>query len=121
MHYDGHLISSRELIEVHLSTHAATKAHAMRAKYRSAVYYFDESAKEALRRNLDEAAATFAEPVVTLLLPFKEFTASLAEHRDYYRTDPDRPFCRRYIQPKLNRLKVERAGLLREGTEGLSQ
>ena len=41
VHYDPAEIDLAVLMEVHLRTHAATKDHSMRSKYRSAVYTFD--------------------------------------------------------------------------------
>ena len=41
-------------------------------------------------------------PVHTLVLPFAGFKASDERYQNYYRTDPNRPFCRRYIDPKLD-------------------
>jgi len=47
-------------------------------------------------------AAETGKPVHTLVLPFAGFKASDERYQNYYRTDPNRPFCRRYIDPKLD-------------------
>lgn len=50
VHFTPNLISLSNLIEVHLHTHQCTTSHALRHKYRSAVYAFDEEqAREAER------------------------------------------------------------------------
>jgi peptide-methionine (S)-S-oxide reductase len=36
-----------------------------------------------------------------MVLSFAGFKASDARYQNYYRTDPSRPFCQRYIDPKL--------------------
>ena len=111
VHFDTAVISEAELIAVHLETHAATSAHALRGKYRSAVYAFTDQDADRYQGILCELAADYPEPLQTLVLPFREFSASLPEHRDYYRSDPERPFCRRYITPKLRRLRHDRPEL----------
>lgn len=46
VHYDPSQIPLPVLIAIHLHTHAATKAHAFRSKYRSAVYVLEEKIPE---------------------------------------------------------------------------
>ena len=112
VHYDPAVVAADDLVAVHLETHAATQQHGLRHRYRSAVYYFDPADAAPLRAVLDELAADYAEPLVTQLLPFAAFRPSLPEHLDYYRTDPERPFCQRYITPKLDALRRNRSELL---------
>lgn len=101
VHYDPAVISANDLVEVHLRTHAATTTHALRHKYRSAIYAFSAADEQDFSTILDKLRTRFATPLVTQVLPFVAFKPSLPEHQDYYRTDPDRPFCVRFITPKL--------------------
>lgn len=112
VHYVPRIISAEDLITVHLETHASTKTHSLRHKYRSAVYSFSSEDQEAFTVVLNQLAEAFPEPVFTEVLPFVAFKASLPEHQDYYRTDPERPFCKRFITPKLNALRQRRPELL---------
>ena len=111
MHYDPVVITAAELIAVHLQTHAATAAHALRSKYRSAVYAFDEHDAGRYGELVDELAINYTAPLQTRVLPFVDFLPSLPGYQDYYRSDPERPFCRRYIAPKLDRLRRDRPDL----------
>ena len=47
--------------------------------------------------------------VITRILGFGNFKLNSEEFLDYYATDPDRPFCKNYIEPKL-KLLLERFG-----------
>ena len=114
VHYDPARITAEDLIAVHLETHAATKNHGLRHRYRSAVYFFAPEEEVALCSILDNYRADYNEPLITQILPFAGFKSSLPEHLDYYRTDPDRPFCRRYITPKLDALRRNRPELLED-------
>ena len=105
VHYDPEVITAAQLILVHLRTHAATKDHGLRHRYRSAIYAFDPADELVFAEILAELRPAFPEPLVTRVLPYVAFRESLPEHLDYYRTDPERPFCRRYIAPKLEYLR----------------
>ena len=111
VHYDPAVITLEALLDVHLRTHSAFSGHSFRGKYRSAVYYFGEAERLRSARWLDELRRACEQTPITLVLPFGEFTASPPEYQDYYRTDPERPFCRRYITPKVARLRADRPDL----------
>ena len=112
VHYDPEIISVEDLVTVHLETHAATKNHGLRHRYRSAVYYFAAGEAAGFQHILNGLAKEYPEPILTQVLPFVGFKASLPEHQDYYRKDPEKPFCQRFIAPKLQALRKTRPGLL---------
>jgi len=112
VHYDPAVISAEDLIAVHLETHAATKDHGLRHRYRSAVYTFTSEDEVRFRTILEQFAENFSAPLVTKVHPFVSFKPSLPEHQDYYRTAPERPFCKRFIAPKLQQLRWQRPELL---------
>ena len=101
------------LLEVHLRTHASTSAHSFRERYRSAVYAGDGTVAARVRAELARLQPGFDAPLVTRVLADRGFRESPPEFRGYYRTGPDRPFCRTYIDPKLARLRRDFAGHLR--------
>lgn len=105
VHFDPDAIPLAALLEAHLLTHASTSAHSMRKKYRSAIYTFDRAQEEAARAALARLQRDFDAPLVTMILPFAAFKASEERFRDYYARNPQRPFCRMYIEPKLDRLR----------------
>jgi peptide-methionine (S)-S-oxide reductase len=91
------------LIAVHVATHAAQSNHAMRGKYRSAVYTEGADQAAAARAALSALRAE-APGLVTRVLPLAAFRPSPPQFRNYYRSGPERPFCRRHIVPKLELL-----------------
>lgn len=110
-------ISLGSLIEIHLRTHASTSNHAMRRKYRSAVYVMDEAQAEAARRVLIDVAPGFDAPLVTRILPFRTFKASDERFQRYSEKNAGGPFCTAYIDPKLALLRKEFGGLVRSACE----
>lgn len=99
--FDPAEIDLAVLLEVHLRTHSSTSAHRLRAKYRSAVYVFDDGQAGEVRRLMEALQAGFEKPLVTKVLSYNDFRPSEERYQNYYRTDPDRPFSRCYIDPKL--------------------
>lgn len=103
--FEPDIIPLHRLIEVHLHTHHSTSDHSFREKYRSAVYYFDPEHRSEAAAALEDLQADFQEQIITQVLPFREFRPSRESLLDYYRSDPQKPFCRRYIHPKLELLR----------------
>ncbi|WP_439128426.1 peptide-methionine (S)-S-oxide reductase [Polaribacter sp.] len=95
-------IDIKTLIEIHLNTHKSTKNHAMRNKYRSAIYYFSLAQKEECEQILIDLQTDFSNKIITQILPFHKFKPSSVEYQNYYKTNPEKPFCKKYINPKLN-------------------
>ncbi len=103
--YDSLHISLQDLVEVHLYTHKSTADHSMRAKYRSAIYAFDQNDFEESVKILKVLQADFDKKLVTQVLFLEEFKSSEAGFRNYYRSNPEKPFCETYIVPKLELLQ----------------
>ncbi|MFD0863439.1 peptide-methionine (S)-S-oxide reductase [Sungkyunkwania multivorans] len=102
--FDAARIQLKELIEVHLYTHQSTSDHSMRKKYRSAIYYFSQDQSAESSSILKVLQAEFDERIITQVLPFKNFEPSREEITNYYYTNPQKPFCEKYIAPKLQLL-----------------
>ena len=95
------------LVAIHLRTHSSSSNHAMRGKYRSAVYTFNERQQCEAEGILYKLQDEFDKLLVTRILPFQEFKESDERFRNYYQSNPERPFCRTYIDPKLSLLMRE--------------
>jgi peptide-methionine (S)-S-oxide reductase len=99
--YDDEKINLQILIQIHIYTHSATSVHSLRSRYRSAIYYFDDEDRAVAIAALHELQTDFKEPIITKILPFNDFKVNIAEQLNYYFTNPERPFCETYINPKL--------------------
>lgn len=116
--FDPDIISIRDLLSVHLATHASTSDHKMRDKYRSAAYVRDADQMEQATAALEALRARTGADFVTGILWHGGFEPSDPRFHDYYRTNNQRPFCQTYIEPKLAILRGEFAGLLKEDQNG---
>lgn len=102
---DPSVISLPDVLRIHLQTHSATSAHQMRTKYRSAVYVFSTTQKAAIDAMLQELQTEFSEKLITRVLRFQDFKINSETYLDYYSRDPDKPFCKNVIRPKLVKLR----------------
>ena len=114
--FDLSAIQLATLSEVHLRTHSATRARSPRSNYRSAIYIFEDSQRQEAELAIARFAGESGKAVHTLVLPFREFRASDERYQNYYRSDPGRPFCRRYIDPKLDYIRQHFSELARPET-----
>ncbi len=105
VHFQPSLVRLADLLEVHLHTHASQSDHSLREKYRSAIYVTDATQLADATATLSRLAARFPVRLVTRVLPLRRFRPSRDEITCYYATDPTRPFCRTYIEPKLQLLR----------------
>lgn len=115
VHYLPKKVSLERLLEIHIHTHKATSNHSLRSKYRSAVYCFSADDEEEAKILLERLQQQFQKKLVTQILPFKIFKASRESIQDYYRKNPEAPFCQKYILPKLK--KMEKIGVKEEKRE----
>ena len=99
--YDPKVMSLETLIEIHLLTHSSTSSHKMRGKYRSAVYTFNEQQTAQAADILDGLQHAFGGGLVTKALRHEGFKPSNERFQNYYYQNPDHPFCKAYIDPKL--------------------
>lgn len=105
--FDTSKIELKTLIEIYLLTHKITSNHSMRKKYRSAIYYFSDKHKLESKLQLRRLQSKFENKIITQVLVFQQFKPSSLEFQDYYKTNPEKPFCKTYIIPKLILLKKD--------------
>ena len=113
--HDPAVISLSDLIAVHLVTHSSTRDHALRQRYRSAVYAFENRQTEQAKTALAEHARLTGTSFITRVLPFARFVPSAQRYQNYFASDPTRPFCQTHIAPKLAHLRRVHANLIRDG------
>ena len=101
VHFDASLICLEILIEVHLFTHNATSNHNFREKYRSAIYTFSDAQQTEAEQILKEKQKLFTKPLVTKVYPFGAFKLNDELYLNYYKSNPEKPFCQARIEPKL--------------------
>jgi peptide-methionine (S)-S-oxide reductase len=109
--YDPTVVSYTELLEVFFKTHDPTTLNRQGpdagTQYRSAIFYHHDRQRaeaEKAKAALDEAHA-FPKPIVTQIVPFKEFYPAEDYHQDYFARNPRQPYCAAVVRPKVEKLE----------------
>ena len=107
--FDPKRISYERLLEVFWESHDPTTMNRQGAdvgtQYRSAIFFESPAQKAAAEASRTKAQAHFDRPIVTQIQPLEHFYAAENYHQDYFRNNPNAPYCRLVIQPKLDKLK----------------
>lgn len=111
--FDPRVIPLQVLLEVHVLTHKSNSDHSMRPKYRSAVYAFSETQRKSAQKVLQELTEKNRSKIITETLSYQAFKASREEILNYYYNNPERPFCKTYIDPKIKILQKQFSDQLR--------
>ena len=116
--FDPRTVSYRDLLLVFFTIHDATTKNRQGAdvgtQYRSAIFYHSEAQKldaDAVIEDL-EARGIWAGPLVTEVVPFEAFFEAEEYHKQYYLRNPQLPYCRIVIEPKVAKLRKEHFDLL---------
>lgn len=116
--FDPGKVSFSELLDHFFATHDPTTLNRQGAdvgsQYRSVIFYQDEDQRQAALakiRELDQSGA-FDQPVVTEVEPLPEFYRAEGYHQDYFAKNPNAPYCRIVIAPKLEKARkhLEKSG-----------
>lgn len=109
--YDPSVINFEELLEVFWKTHDPTTLNRQGAdvgtQYRSAVFFHNEEQKEKAAfymKKLDESGA-FQNPIVTTIEPYENYYEAEDYHQDYYNNNGSQGYCRKVIQPKVEKFR----------------
>ena len=109
--YDPQVISFKELSEVFFTIHDPTTLNQQGAdvgtQYRSAIFYHSPEQKAVAEGVIAElnAAKLWDAPIVTEVVPFTTFYPAEDYHQEYYQQNPDQPYCRAVIAPKVAKFR----------------
>jgi len=107
--FDPKKISFKDILYVFFKTHDPKTMNRQGAdvgtQYRSIVFFHDDRQKEEAKKLITHLEKDYTNPIVTQLLPFKEFYRAEDYHKNYYEKHKNTPYCRLVIDPKINKLK----------------
>ena len=109
--FDPSVLSYRDLLELFFAFHDPTTRNRqggdVGTQYRSSVFYHDAE-QERIARDLIaefERERVFPDPIVTELVPLREWYPAEEYHQGYYARNPDRMYCQAVIAPKVAQLR----------------
>ena len=107
--FDPAKISLEELLDFFWEAHDPTTLNRQGAdvgtQYRSIILFNSPAQEAAAKASMEKARAKFADPIVTEIKPLERFYKAEISHQDYYRNNPNAPYCRYVIAPKLKKLE----------------
>jgi len=109
--YDPQVVSFEELLEVFFATHDPTTLNRQGAdvgtQYRSAIFYHSDEQKRKAEFIIDELnkQSAFDDPIVTEVTAFDLFYEAENYHQDYFANNPNQPYCRMVVNPKVEKFK----------------
>ena len=114
-----------DLLEVFFDTHDPTtlnrQGYDVGTQYRSAIFYHDDTQKEAALAYISKLteAKAYASPIVTTLEASATFYKAEEYHQNYYARNTSAGYCRMVIAPKLRKFKKTFGDKLKKADIGL--
>ncbi len=109
--FDPAVTSYREILEVFFVIHNPTtrdrQGDDVGVQYRSVIFYHSEEQRavaENLIRELD-VGGIWSDPVVTELRPASKFYLAEDYHQEYFRKNPEQPYCTLVVGPKIRKFR----------------
>ena len=111
--FDPGVISYEDILTIFWRIHDPTTLNRQGAdvgtQYRSAIFYHDEEQKAIAEKSKRETDASqlWPDPIVTEITPYSDFYKAEGYHQNYYRDNPNQPYCRVVIDPKIRKFRKE--------------
>ena len=109
--FDPSVVSYEDLLRVFFTIHDPTTLNRQGAdvgtQYRSAIFTHDDAqraAAEAVIREISESRL-WANPIVTEVKPLDKFYVAENYHQEYFVNNPNQPYCRVVIEPKVAKFR----------------
>jgi peptide methionine sulfoxide reductase msrA/msrB len=107
--FDPARISYEKILEVFWKIHDPTslnrQGNDVGTQYRSVIFYHSPEQKAAAEKSRDNLQKTLEDRIVTEITPAAEFYKAEDYHQDYYKNNPDAPYCRAVVAPKVKKVK----------------
>lgn len=117
--FDPGVITYQDILDIFFSIHDPTtlnrQGNDVGDQYRSVILYHDAEQKriaEQTIKQLTEARA-YRDPIVTQVAPLSEFYAAEEYHQEYFKNNPNQPYCRFVVAPKVTKFRKSHAELLK--------
>ena len=115
--FDPEKIAFEQILGIFWQSHDPTTPNRQGAdvgtQYRSIILYHSEFQKAIAEKSKQQANSLFRTPVVTEIVPFEKFYAAEGYHQDYFKNNPNAPYCSIVIKPKLDKLNKYQSSVLK--------
>ena len=111
--YDSKIISFEKILEIFWKSHDPTtlnrQGNDIGTQYRSVIFYHNKTQKELaeISKKKVNASKLWRNPIVTEITKLNNYSDAEDYHNDYYKNNPNQPYCVFVIKPKLDKLIKE--------------
>lgn len=107
--YDPGVVSFSEILEVFFTVHDPTtlnrQGNDVGTQYRSVIFYHSPEQKAIAEAAKTAAAELWDDPIVTEISPLGKFYKAEAYHQNYYKDNPNQPYCVFVVGPKVKKFR----------------
>lgn len=109
--FDPNKVTFEQLLTVFFATHDPTTLNRQGAdvgtQYRSVIFYTSEEQKNTAHRIIERlnASSQFKKPIITEITALNIFYAAENYHKNYFEKNPNQPYCKIVIEPKIEKFK----------------
>ena len=107
--FDPAVISFKEILEVFFTVHDPTTLNRQGAdtgtQYRSAIFYHSPEQKTVAEEVKQSMQAIWDDPIVTEITEFDKFYKAEDYHQNYFKDNPNQPYCSIVIAPKVRKFR----------------
>ena len=117
--FDPDTITYEDLLRIFFTIHDPTtlnrQGNDIGTQYRSAIFYHDSEQEQTARRVIQEftEAKLWDDPIVTEVKPFEAFYIAPDYHQEYFANNPNQPYCRAVVAPKVAKFRAKYADRLK--------
>jgi len=117
--FDPAVTSYRDILEVFFTIHDPTtrdrQGNDAGPQYRSVIFFDSDEQRSTAEQTVREinAARIWDNPIVTEVRPASTFYPAEAYHQEYFRNNPQQPYCSFVVAPKVRKFREKFAHKLR--------
>lgn len=118
--FDPSMISYREILEIFFTIHDPTtlnrQGNDLGPQYRSVIFYHSPEQKAVAEEVMQTIAQArvWGNPIVTGLAAFDRFYPAEDYHQEYFKHNPDQPYCGLVVGPKVAKFRKQYFGRLKK-------
>jgi len=109
--FDPSILTYKDLLRVFFTVHDPTTLNRQGAdvgtNYRSVIFYHTPKQKTDASEVIQEmtTAKVWSAPLVTQLAPYEAFYKAEQYHQEYFKNNPNQPYCQIVIAPKVRKFR----------------
>jgi peptide-methionine (S)-S-oxide reductase len=118
--FDPKIVSFKEILEVFFVIHDPTtpnqQGNDVGTQYRSAVFFHSPEQKAVAEQVIADLTGkkAYDDPIVTEIVPASVFYVAENYHQEYFRRNPNQPYCSFVVLPKVAKFRKHFLGRLKK-------